>query len=197
MKIRWTAAFTRSPTLARDAVRSWNYGMREGGVIATGDAAFCEAADAIRAGKIVAIKGLGGFHLVVDARNDLTVTRLRERKRREEKPFALMAPSLEEIKALCEVSDFEERLLLAPEAPIVLLRRNSGSANRAVSPAVAPRNPYLGIMLPYTPLHHLFMRELGFFIVATSANLSDEPICTDEGRGGGKAARHCRFVSYP
>ena len=151
-----------------------------GGVIATADAALCEAADAIRAGKIVAIKGLGGFHLVVDARNDLTVTRLRERKRREEKPFALMAPSLEEIKALCEVSDFEERLLLAPEAPIVLLRRNSGSANRAVSLAVAPRNPYLGIMLPYTPLHHLFMRELGFFIVATSANLSDEPICTDE-----------------
>ncbi len=151
-----------------------------GGVIATADAALCEAADAIRAGKIVAIKGLGGFHLAVDARNDLTVTRLRERKRREEKPFALMAPSLEEIKALCEVSDFEERLLLAPEAPIVLLRRNSGSANRAVSPAIAPRNPYLGIMLPYTPVHHLFMRELSFFIVATSANLSDEPICTDE-----------------
>ena len=128
----------------------------------------------------MAIKGLGGFHLIVDARSDLAVTRLRERKRREEKPFALMAPSLEEIKALCEVSEFEERLLLAPEAPIVLLRRNSGSANRAVSLAVAPRNPYLGIMLPYTPLHHLFMREIGFFIVATSANLSDEPICTDE-----------------
>ena len=91
-----------------------------GGIIATGDAALCEAADAIRAGKIVAIKGLGGFHSVVDARNDLAVTRLRERKRREEKPFALMAPSLEEIKALCEVSELEERLLLAPEAPIVL-----------------------------------------------------------------------------
>ena len=162
-----------------------------GGVIATADAALCEAADAIRAGKIVAIKGLGGFHLVVDARNDLTVTRLRERKRREEKPFALMAPSLEEIKALCEVSDFEERLLLAPEAPIVLLRRNSGSTNRAVSLAVAPRNPYLGIMLPYTPVHHLFMREIGFFIVATSANLSDEPICTDEG----EAAERLRGIA--
>ena len=152
----------------------------EGRVISTGEAALCEAADAARAGKIVAIKGLGGFHLIVDARSDLAVTRLRERKRREEKPFALMAPSLEEIKALCEVSEFEERLLLAPEAPIVLLRRNSASANRAVSPAVAPRNPYLGIMPPYTPLHHLCMGEIGLFIVATSANLSDEPICTDE-----------------
>ena len=139
-------------------------------MISTGEAALCEAADAARAGKIVAIKGLGGFHLIVDARSDLAVTRLRERKRREEKPFALMAPSLEEIKALCEVSEFEERLLLAPEAPIVLLRRNSGSANRAVSLAIAPRNPFLGIMLPYTPLHQLFMRETGFFIVATSAN---------------------------
>jgi hydrogenase maturation protein HypF len=151
-----------------------------GGIIATADGALCGAADAIRAGRIVGIKGLGGFHLVVDARNDLTVMRLRERKRREEKPLALMAPSLEAIKALCEVSVFEERLLLAPEAPIVLLRRNSGGADCAVSPAVAPRNPYLGILLPYTPLHHFLMRELGFFIVATSANLSDEPICIDE-----------------
>jgi hydrogenase maturation protein HypF len=152
----------------------------KGNGISTGEAALCEAADAVRTGKIVAIKGLGGFHLVVDAGNSIAVSRLRERKRREEKPFALMAPSLDEIKALCEVSDLEERLLLAPEAPIVLLRRNSSSANRAVSLAVAPRNPYLGIMLPYTPLHHLLMRALGFFIVATSANLSDEPICTDE-----------------
>jgi hydrogenase maturation protein HypF len=128
----------------------------------------------------VTIKGLGGFHLVVDARNESAVSRLRARKRREEKPFALMAPSLEAIKTLCEVSDLEERLLVAPEAPIVLLRRNSCGDGCAVSSAIAPRNPYLGIMLPYTPLHHLLMREFGCFIVATSANLSDEPICTEE-----------------
>jgi hydrogenase maturation protein HypF len=152
----------------------------KGDGISTGEAALCEAADAVRAGKIVSIKGLGGFHLVVDAGNSIAVSRLRERKRREEKPFALMAPSLEAIKALCAVSELQARLLLAPEAPIVLLRRSSGGDHRAVSPPVAPRNPYLGIMLPYTPLHHLLMRELGIFIVATSANLSDDPICTDE-----------------
>jgi hydrogenase maturation protein HypF len=157
-----------------------------GNAVSSGDAALGEAVGAIRAGKIVAMKGLGGFHLVVDARNDLAVSRLRERKRREEKPFALMAPSLEAIKAVCQVSELEERLLLAPEAPIVLLRRNSGSDLRAISPFVAPRNPYLGILLPYTPVHHLCMRELGFFTVATSANLSDEPICTDEGEAAAR-----------
>ncbi|HWP57639.1 MAG TPA: carbamoyltransferase HypF [Candidatus Acidoferrales bacterium] len=158
-------------------LRLWD---EQGRVVATGDRALCEAVDSIRSGRIVAIKGLGGFHLVTDARNDRAVSRLRERKRREEKPFALMAPSLEAVKTVCEVSALEERLLLGPEAPIVLLRRHPGCVNSAVSPAVAPRNPYLGIMLPYTPLHHLLMRALGFFIVATSANLSDEPICTDE-----------------
>ena len=151
-----------------------------GNAIATADTALCEAADAVRAGQIVAIKGLGGFHLVVDGRNSLAVSRLRERKRRDLKPFALMAPSLEETKACCEVSELEERLLLAPEAPIVLLRRRSTRSNREISPGIAPRNPYLGIMLPYSPLHHLLMREIGFFVVATSGNLSDEPICTDE-----------------
>ena len=135
-----------------------------GNAIATADTALREAADAVRAGKIVAIKGLGGFHLVVDGRNSLAVCRLRERKRRDLKPFALMAPSLEVIKDCCEVSELEERLLLAPEAPIVLLRRRSASSNREISPGVAPRNPYLGIMLPYTPLHHLLMSELSFFI---------------------------------
>jgi hydrogenase maturation protein HypF len=158
-------------------LRMWN---EQGRGTATGNTALGAIVDAIKAGKIVAIKGIGGFHLVVDARNALALGRLRERKRREEKPFALMAPSLEAIKTLCEVSDLEERLLLAPEAPIVLLRRKPGGANRELSAAVAPRNPYLGIMLPYTPLHHLLMGDLGFFIVATSANLSDEPICTDE-----------------
>lgn len=141
--------------------------------------ALCQAAAAVRAGKIVALKGLGGFHLIVDAGNEEAVQRLRRRKHREEKPLAIMAPSREWVRAHCTVSELEERLLGSPEAPIVLLRRKEkGTADPA--PSVAPGNPYLGVMLPYTPLHHLLLRELGIPIVATSGNLSDEPICTDE-----------------
>ena len=145
--------------------------------------ALLAAAKAIREGKIVAVKGLGGFHLMVDARNDKAVRLLRERKHREEKPFALMFPSLESVKAECEVSPLEERLLHSPESPIVLLRRSPSSILHppfSLSPALAPGNPYLGVMLPYTPLHHLLLAELGFPVIATSGNLSDEPICTDE-----------------
>ena len=136
-------------------------------------------AEAIREGKIVAIKGLGGFHLMADARNDQAVRLLRERKQREEKPFALMFPSLESVKAECEVSPLEERLLRSPESPVVLLKKIANRKSQIVN-AVAPRNPLLGAMLPYTPLHHLLLAELGFPVVATSGNLSDEPICTDE-----------------
>jgi hydrogenase maturation protein HypF len=121
---------------------------------------------------------------MADARNDESVRLLRERKHREEKPFALMFPSLESVKAECEVSPLEERLLRSPEAPIVLLRcrRQSQISNlkSQIAEGVAPGNPYLGAMLPYTPLHHLLLAELGFPVVATSGNLSDEPICTDE-----------------
>ncbi|GIV19687.1 MAG: carbamoyltransferase [Armatimonadota bacterium] len=150
---------------------------KKGALLAMHHEALLRAVEAIGEGCIVAVKGLGGFHLIVDARNDAAVRRLRERKRREEKPFALMYPSLETVKAHCEVNEVEERVLRSPESPIVLLRRKE---EEAVAPSVAPNNPYLGVMLPYTPLHHLLMRELGFPIVATSGNLSDEPICTDE-----------------
>jgi len=140
--------------------------------------------EAIREGKILAVKGLGGFHLMVAADNDQAVQRLRTLKHREEKPLALMFPSLESVKSACEVSPLEERLLRSPEAPIVLLARlhaprTTHHASR-LSPALAPGNPNLGVMLPYTPLHHLFLSLLGAPVVATSGNLSDEPICTDE-----------------
>jgi len=141
--------------------------------------ALLETTEAIRQGKIAAIKGLGGFHLVADAANTRAVEALRARKRREEKPFALMYPSLDLIKEHCRVAPLEARLLCSSESPIVLLERD-GAARPCLSPAVAPGNPYLGIMLPYTPLHHLLMRELGVPIIATSGNLSDEPICIDE-----------------
>ncbi len=182
----------------------------EGKRIAGHNDALVQTAEAIRNGKTVAVKGLGGFHLMTDARNEEVVRRLRERKHREEKPFALMFPSFEAVRIECIVSNLEERLLLSPESPIVLLERNKPaisiqqsavssrqpavsdqqsliSAPEAHTPSaynlsssIAPHNPYLGVMLPYTPLHHLLLRELGFPVVATSGNLSDEPICTDE-----------------
>jgi hydrogenase maturation protein HypF len=153
----------------------------------TGDEAIREAARVVREGRILAMKGLGGFLLIADARNEAAVQRLRERKHREEKPFALLYPSLELIKEHCFVSPLEERVLTSPESPIVLLRRREQKPGFSKKPgfygvceAVAPGNPYLGVMLPYTPLHDLLMQELGFPVVATSGNRSDEPICIDE-----------------
>lgn len=146
-------------------------------ILRVGHPAILEAADGIRAGKIVAVKGIGGFHLLLDARDESAVRELRKRKRREEKPLALMFPSLESVEDVCEVDALERRLLLSPEAPIVLLRRKGKGK---IGESVAPGNPYLGVMLPYTPLHHLLMAELGFAVVATSGNLSDEPICIEE-----------------
>lgn len=146
-----------------------------GETIAAQNGALLEAAQAVCAGKILALKGLGGFQLLVDARNDEAVVRLRQRKHREEKPLAVMVSSIEEAREFCEVSDLEERLLSSPAAPIVLLR-----SRRALAPSIAPGNRDLGLLLPNTPLHHLFLREVGFPVVATSGNLSDEPICTDE-----------------
>ena len=154
-----------------------------GKIIFSADAALNSAIAALRSGKIVAVKGLGGFHLLADARNETAVQRLRERKHREVKPFALMFPSLESVKADCEVLPLEARLLRSPEAPIVLLRRIPSTIRHppsSLSPGVAPDNPNLGVLLPSNPLHHLLMAELNFPVVATSGNLSDEPICTDE-----------------
>jgi hydrogenase maturation protein HypF len=151
----------------------WDGSGRE--LVAKHDA-LLQAADHLRAGKIVAVKGIGGFHLFVDACNDAAVARLRARKRRLEKPFALLYPSLEAVRADCLVSPLEERLLVSAEAPIVLLERR----NDRLAASVAPGNPRLGVMLPAQPLHHLLLRELDFPVVATSGNFSDEPICTDE-----------------
>ncbi len=147
---------------------------------ALGDEALLVAAGAVRDGKILALKGLGGFHLLVDARNDEAVRRLRRRKLREEKPFALMYPSAGRAARDCEISKLEMRLLSSPESPIVLLRSRDSASRRSLAPQVAPHNPYLGVMLPYTPLHHLLLQEIGAPVIATSGNLSDEPICTDE-----------------
>ena len=142
-----------------------------------GHDAIRSAAASLASGDIVALKGLGGVHLLVDARSDRAVNRLRQRKCRDKKPLAVMMPSMEVVSAHCEVSQLERRLLASPESPIVLLRARSTTM---VSEQVAPGNPYLGVMLPYTPIHHILMSILGFPIVATSGNVSGETMCTDE-----------------
>jgi hydrogenase maturation protein HypF len=150
-----------------------------GSPLARADAALSAAVEALATGRIVAVKGLGGFHLMVDAANAPAVRELRWRKRREEKPFALLCPGLAAVERLCEVSAAEGRLLTSPEAPIVLLRRRTGQGS-GVAREVAPDNPQLGVLLPYTPLHHLIAADFGRPLVATSGNLSEEPICTRE-----------------
>jgi hydrogenase maturation protein HypF len=148
-----------------------------GAAVAEREEALDATARALAEGRIVAVKGLGGFHLVCDARDEAAVRRLRERKLRLGKPLALMVRDLEMARALCEVDDVAAAHLASPEAPILLLRRREGNG---VAAAVAPRNPCLGVMLPATPLHHLLLRACGFPVVATSGNLTDEPICTNE-----------------
>jgi hydrogenase maturation protein HypF len=138
-----------------------------------GETALRAALDALRDGAIIALKGVGGYQLLVDAANDAAVERLRQRKRRPHKPFALLTADMDEVRQLAEVDTHEAQLLTAASAPIVLLRRR---ADAAVVDAVAPRNPWLGIMLPASPLHHLLARDAGTPLVATSGNLAGEPL---------------------
>lgn len=156
---------------------------KRGRPLAKAHAALLRAVEALREGQIVAVKGLGGFHLMVSAFNDRAVARLRQLKQRDEKPFAVMFPTLEILGTFCELTPPEEHLLLSAEAPIVLLPRRTvrGRATRdGLAGAIAPDHPLLGAMLPHTPLHHILMNQLGLPVVATSGNLRDEPLCTDE-----------------
>lgn len=155
------------------------------GTVIDGDPVI-NAIDLLHEGKILAIKGLGGFHLAVDAHDEKAVNRLRQRKRRFEKPLAVMTGNLASARTLTILSDKEESLLTGRERPIVLARAKRGGA---IAPSVAPGNPYLGVMLPYTPLHYLLFfdplcggdyrsgRTLFDALVMTSGNLSEEPIC--------------------
>lgn len=158
---------------------------REGGgwaEAASGDKALRRAADALRQGAVVAVKGLGGFHLLADAANGDAIARLRERKHRPLKPFAVMVADTAAARLVCDCPPEAAALLRSAAAPIVLLPRLGVVAGGecGIDEGVAPGNPTLGLMLPANPLHHLLMREIGRPVVATSGNLSDEPICIDE-----------------
>ena len=147
--------------------------------IAKREAGLQGAADALCTGGIVALKGLGGYQLLCDASSEGAVLRLRQRKRREEKPFAVMFPSREALLGACAVSCDEEHALLSPEAPIVLVRRRE-NGQPMVAPSVAPGNPRVGAILPYTPLHRLLLTRVGRPLVCTSGNLAEEPMCISE-----------------
>ena len=140
---------------------------------ATGDAALHLAAAALLDGEIVAVKGLGGYHLACRADDEQAVARLRARKHREDRPFALMARDVATARTLVELGEAEARLLAGHERPIVLAPRR---ADAPVAAAVAPRNTELGVMLPYSPLHHLLAHDTATTLVMTSGNVSDEPI---------------------
>jgi len=149
----------------------------EGAVLADGGfEPIAQASMALRAGEIVAVKGLGGFHLACDATSDAVVNELKRRKGRPHKPLAVMFAGLEGVREHCLLSDDEAALLESVEHPIVLLEWRAGSR---VSREVASRQRYLGAMLPYTPLHELLLREAGRPLVMTSGNLAEEPIVKD------------------
>ncbi|MGA1355486.1 MAG: carbamoyltransferase HypF [Prochlorothrix sp.] len=164
--------------------------------VLTGEEALQAAVEALKAGQVLAVKGLGGFHLMVNAQNEAAVQQLRQRKQRPHKPLAVMFPDFATVSAYCQVSAPERDLLQSPEAPIVLLVRHDrprpiGPASAPVTPfdslplplapSLAPGNPNLGVMLPYTPLHYLLLRECGFPVVATSGNVSGDPLCWQTG----------------
>ncbi len=155
-------------------LRLWD---EQGCEIAAEEGALQRAVALLDEGLIVAVKGLGGFQLWVDARSEETVRRLRDRKQRADKPFAVLFPSIAATRNYCLLSSEEESLLCSPQAPIVLARKRR---HAAIAEAVAPGNPYLGVMVPATPLHHLLMASLQRPMVATSGNRSEEPIVIDE-----------------
>jgi len=147
----------------------------------TGDEAVQEVIERLVAGEIIAIKGLGGFHLACDATNEAAVQKLRRRKGREEKPLAMMSASFDDIATYCELTSQAQELLTGPTCPIVLLRQKDSG----IAPSVAPDSKYHGVMLPYTPLHHLLLADDRLLaLVMTSGNLSEEPLATqnDEAR---------------
>ncbi len=145
----------------------------------------------LKEGQIGAIKGLGGFHLVCDAGHSQAVSRLRDMKQRDEKPFAVMAENVAMIRRFCFLSSYARRVLVSKERPIVLLKKKK---NYFLSPDIAPGNGYIGVMLPYTPLHYLLLQDSHLVVVMTSANFSDEPIIIQDEEAREKLAHRVDFI---
>jgi hydrogenase maturation protein HypF len=161
---------------------------------AAGDDAISRVRRLLSAGMIVVVKGIGGFHLACDALNRQAVERLRSRKYREDKPFALMAGSVDIVRRHCLVSEQEAELLASVRRPVVLLERRASGA--AVPEEVAPRVTTLGFMLPYTPLHHLLLENLDGPLVMTSGNVADEPICYTDGDASGRLGKLADYFLF-
>ncbi len=147
----------------------------EGRPLATNTAAIATAGDLLRLGLIIGVRGLGGFHLATDATSERAVVRLRERKHRNAKPMAIMVRTLEEARCFADLTPMEERTLMCPERPIMVARRRKEAA---LAPSIAPGLRDIGIMVAYTPLHHLLLDEVRRPLVMTSGNVSEEPIAT-------------------
>ena len=169
--------------------------------LAEGDAALGKAAGALCSGKIVAVKGAGGFHLMVDASDEVAVATLRRRKHREEKPLAVMFRDLAMVRLWAETTSSAEDLLASPLAPIVLLSKR---IHPELAPSVCPENPWVGALLPPTPLHLLLLTLADRPLVATSANLSEEPLCTGDDEAVARLAGiadlflgHNRLIARP
>lgn len=160
----------------------------DGHEIAGKQEAIVQTAKSLMAGDILAIKGIGGFHLACDAGNDATVKKLRDRKNRPDKPLALMCGSVQDVRRICQISEREERVLGSSQAPIVLLVKSKirNQKSNTISQLIAPGNNCLGVMLPYAPAHHLLFRELKQIypgltaLVMTSGNIQDEPVVIDD-----------------
>jgi hydrogenase maturation protein HypF len=170
-----------------------------GELIVERDRAIIQTIELLKSGAIIVIKGVGGYHLAVDAENNEAVQRLRERKKRDEKPFAIMAADLATARMLVQMDDVEERLLSSPEAPIIIVRKQPETT---LSPLIAPNNGWLGVMLPYAPLHHLLFEAVRgsrfevqgsvpattnvepqtalTALIMTSGNVSDEPVAFED-----------------
>lgn len=169
--------FHAQPTACAACGPSVAFESPEGDPVAVGEEAIAETIRWLKEGRILAFKGLGGFQLLADAGNDDAVAELRRRKRRGRKPFAVMFPDLAGVASVAEVDAVSEGVLRSAASPIVLLDARSGAG--ILAPSVAPGNPLIGAMVPYSPLHHLVLKEARIPLVATSGNLSDEPICID------------------
>jgi len=170
--------FHAQPTACLECGPQLSWCNGEGEPRAQGEQALGSAVEALREGRIVALKGIGGFQLCVDARSPEAVARLRARKHRPDKPLAVMAPDLDWVRSHCVVSDLEAEVLTSSAAPILLLRKQQQDCG--VAEEVAPRIHLLGVMLAYSPLHHLLLHDFSGPLVATSGNRSGEPICIEE-----------------